>query len=45
MERGRMKILVMSDTHGYEDNLRLVLKKEAPYDCVIHLGDSGCTEE
>ena len=40
-----MRILVVSDTHGNEDNLRKVLKKEAPFDCVIHLGDSGCTEE
>ncbi len=40
-----MRILVVSDTHGQEENLKRVLKEEGTPDCVIHLGDSECTEE
>ena len=35
-----MKILVVSDTHGYEENMKAVLAREGMPDCVIHLGDS-----
>ena len=34
-----MKVLVVSDTHRYEDNLEKVIEKEAPFDVFIHLGD------
>lgn len=34
-----MKILIVSDTHGQENNLEKVLKKAGPIDMLIHLGD------
>ena len=34
-----MKILIISDTHGSVGNLEKVLKKVAPIDHLIHLGD------
>ena len=34
-----MKILVVSDTHRKDDNLKLVLSEECPLDMLIHLGD------
>lgn len=34
-----MRILVISDTHGHEDNLERVLMKEGKPDHVLHLGD------
>ena len=36
------KILVVSDTHGRNENLKFVLNKEKP-DIVYHLGDSELT--
>lgn len=35
-----MRILIVSDTHGQEDNLEKVLQKTGMPDHVIHLGDS-----
>lgn len=35
-----MKILVVSDTHGHEENMEKVLAREGMPDHVIHLGDS-----
>ncbi|KAI4451982.1 hypothetical protein C823_006543 [Eubacterium plexicaudatum ASF492] len=40
-----MKVLVISDTHGYHKNLDRVLELERPYDQVIHLGDIEGDEE
>lgn len=40
-----MKILVVSDTHGREENLKKVLKLEGTPDYMIHLGDSESGEE
>ena len=40
-----MKILVVSDTHGHEDNLEEVLNEIGMPDHVIHLGDSESGEE
>lgn len=40
-----MKILVVSDTHGREENLEKVLKKTGRPDLVLHLGDSEGGEE
>lgn len=34
-----MRVLVISDTHGYHKNLDRVLELERPYQQVIHLGD------
>lgn len=35
----RMKILIVSDTHGREENLEKVLEKVGDISCLIHLGD------
>lgn len=40
-----MKILIVSDTHRRDANLVEVLKKEAPIDCLIHLGDVEGSED
>ncbi|MCC8066900.1 MAG: metallophosphoesterase [Clostridiales bacterium] len=40
-----MKVLVVSDTHGYDSNLRRVLSEIGQPDCMVHLGDSESTEE
>jgi len=40
-----MNILIVSDTHGYDSNLKQVLSKIDQPDCVIHLGDSESTVE
>lgn len=34
-----MRVLIISDTHGSEENLDQVLELERPYGTVIHLGD------
>ena len=34
-----MKILVVSDTHGYVDNLERVLDREKNIEMMIHCGD------
>lgn len=34
-----MKILIVSDTHGYLENLDIVLEREKPIDMLIHCGD------
>ena len=34
-----MKILIISDTHGYAERLESVLKKTGPVDILIHAGD------
>lgn len=39
-----MKILVVSDTHRTDDNLKLVLSEECPLDMLIHLGDAEGSE-
>ncbi len=40
-----MRILIISDTHGNENNLKTVLKKEGRPDHVLHLGDVERGEE
>lgn len=40
-----MKILIVSDTHRKDDNLKEVLEKEMPVDMLIHLGDSEGSEK
>lgn len=39
-----MKILVVSDTHRKDDNLKLVLSEGCPLDMLIHLGDAEGSE-
>lgn len=34
-----MKVLIVSDTHGYETNLHKVIEIEKPFDMLIHCGD------
>ena len=34
-----MKILIVSDTHGYNGSMYEVIEKEAPFDMMIHCGD------
>ncbi len=40
-----MKILVVSDTHGRNENLKKVIEKVSPIDMMIHLGDYYNAEE
>ena len=40
-----MKILIVSDTHRRDENLRLVIERTAPLDMVIHLGDAEGSED
>lgn len=39
-----MKILIISDTHGHDENLEQVLKIEQPIDLLVHLGDMEGSE-
>lgn len=39
-----MKILIVSDTHRLDDNLKKVIAKECPADMLIHLGDAKGSE-
>lgn len=40
-----MKILIVSDTHRKDDNLRKVIAENKPIDMLIHLGDSEGSED
>lgn len=40
-----MKILIVSDTHGREENLKKVLEKTGTIDLMIHLGDVEGSED
>ncbi|MDD2959547.1 MAG: metallophosphoesterase [Lachnospiraceae bacterium] len=40
-----MKILIMSDSHNHDANVERAIRKEAPLDALIHLGDSQGSEE
>lgn len=40
-----MKILVVSDTHRKDDNLKIALEREMPIDMLIHLGDAEGSEK
>ncbi len=40
-----MKVLIVSDTHGHEENLKRVLDENGMPDCLIHLGDSESGEQ
>lgn len=34
------KVLLISDTHGFHENLEEVVRLEAPFDRVLHMGDT-----
>lgn len=36
----KRKILLISDTHGFHENLREVVRREAPFARVLHMGDT-----
>lgn len=38
------KILVVSDSHGMDFGIRKIVNEEGPFDRMIHLGDSQCSE-
>ena len=40
-----MKILIVSDTHGHDENLERVLEIEKPINRLIHLGDVEGSED
>lgn len=40
-----MRVLIVSDTHGKHENLREVLRREARFDKMIHLGDAEGYED
>jgi len=40
-----MKVLIVSDTHRRDENLWTVIRKEKPFDMMIHLGESEGREE
>ena len=40
-----MKILIVSDTHRKDDNLRKVITENKPIDMLIHLGDAEGSED
>ena len=37
-----MKVLIVSDTHGRDENLEIAINREAPFDMLVHCGNSGC---
>ena len=39
-----MKILIVSDTHRRDGNLREIIEKQSPFDMLIHLGDTEGSE-
>ena len=34
-----MKVLIVSDTHGRDENLEIAINREAPFDMLVHCGD------
>ena len=39
-----MKILIVSDTHRRDENLKMVIEQQVPIDMLIHLGDAEGSE-
>ena len=39
-DRDKMRILIVSDTHGKHDNLRKIFSTEEAFDLILHLGDA-----
>jgi len=40
-----MKILVMSDSHGHDEYMQQAIRRERPFDALIHLGDIMGSED
>lgn len=40
-----MKILIVSDTHRRDENLKAVIEQNLPLDMFIHLGDAEGSED
>lgn len=40
-----MRVLIVSDTHNYDDNLMDILKVDKDFDFMVHLGDIGKLED
>lgn len=40
-----MKVLIVSDTHGYNANMVKAIEKEKPFDLLVHCGDVSMTAE
>lgn len=40
-----MKVLIVSDTHGYDQNFEAAINQEAPIDALIHCGDIEGSED
>jgi len=38
------RILIVSDTHGNNSILKEIIKKEKPFDLMVHCGDAECSE-
>jgi hypothetical protein len=36
----KKRILLISDTHGFHDNLEKLLEREQPFDAALHMGDT-----
>ena len=34
-----MKVMIVSDTHGRDENLEIAVNREAPFDMLVHCGD------
>ncbi len=39
------KILIISDSHGWDDNMKKVIEEQKPMDVLIHLGDVEDSED
>lgn len=40
-----MKVLIVSDTHGKEGNLKEAMEREKPFDMLVHCGDVEGSEK
>lgn len=40
-----MKVLIVSDTHGYNVNMLKAIEREKPFDMLVHCGDLSMTKE
>lgn len=40
-----MRVLIVSDTHGKDNNLLKILEEDRKYDFMVHLGDIGRLED
>ena len=40
-----MKVLIVSDTHGHDENLERAVMMETPFDMLVHCGGCGWAED